>query len=670
MDRNIRKVLIVDDEVDFVLSLQDILETYGYIVEKAHDQLSATKKIDLFDANVVLLDVRLGRDNGLNLITILKETRPGIIPVIMTAYAEADSAIEAFQEGAYDYLRKPLSPQHLLKTLERCFDRIQLEKDKSKAQEALGKRNRELEEINAKLRESEERYRLLVETMNDGLAVQDQEGEITYVNDKFSKIIGYTKDELKGRKFCDYLDEINTEICMKNREKYLEKDITPFELTWTKKDNTPLPTIVSPQSMFDSTGEFKGIFSVITDITERKSAETERRNMEKQLQQAQKMESIGTLAGGISHDFNNSLQAIIGYAQILLLDKDINSSEYAKLANIEKSAQRASELTQQLLTFSRKVDSKMKPVDLNHEIKEIRKLLDRTIPKMIGIQLRLKKDLHVIDADPSQLEQIMLNLGINARDAIKDEGEIVIRTENVYLDDNYCKNQLECTPGDYVLLSFSDNGTGMLPEHRERIFDPFFTTKDIGKGTGLGLSMVYGLVKKHKGHIVCESIQGRGTVFKLYFPAVRQNVTKEENEEKPMPPGGHETILIVDDEMLIRELGEQILRKFGYKVLAAPDGESAIEIYREKGKDISLIILDLIMPGMGGTRCLQELLAVNPDINIVIASGYAPEAEAKKAMNSGAKGFINKPYDVRQMLSEIRDVIDGRKHGTGTIAQE
>ncbi len=659
MNNDIRKILIVDDERDFVLSLTDILEPYGYHVGKAHNQREALDIIKSFYADVVLLDVRLGHENGLNLINKFKEIRSNIVTVIMTAFVEADSAIEAFQEGAYDYLRKPLNPRQLLKTLDRCFEKLQLEKEKISVQDALSKRNLELEKMNTALRESEERYRLLVETMNDGLIMEDLNGVITYVNHKFTKMTGYTEGELVGRKASDFLDEINIDIYSSYIDVCHNGDISPFELAWVKKGGAMLPTIVSPQSIIDAEGMLKGCFAVITDITERKNAEEEKRSMEQHLQQAQKMESIGTLAGGISHDFNNSLQAIIGYTQILLMDKDATNPDYNKLASIERAAQRASGLTQQLLAFSRKVESKMRPVDLNNEVNEIKNLLERTIPKMINIELVFEKNLHVVNADPSQIEQIMMNLAINARDAIGEEGKIIIRTENTILNENDCKNYHGLSPGDYVILSITDNGKGMTEKECERIFEPFFTTKPPGKGTGLGLSMVYGLVTKHNGHISCESQPGVGTTFRIFLPAIKHEPpAADEKKYSPSPAGGTETILIVDDEPSVRELGEQILSRFGYTLITASDGESALETYSRNRAKISLVILDLIMPGMGGKRCLDEFLKINPELKVLIASGYSSDGDMKSAMEGGAKGFISKPYNVRNMLREVREALD------------
>jgi len=399
-------------------------------------------------------------------------------------------------------------------------------------------------------------------------------------------------------------------------------------------------------------GSFLGGISIYEDITEKKK-------LEAQLQQAQKMEAIGTLAGGIAHDFNNILQAISGYAQILLMGKKASDPDYKKLEAIEKSAQRASDLTKQILIFSRKVETKLRPVDLNNEIKQVFKMLERTIPKMINIELHLVENLKIINADPAQIEQIMMNIGVNARDAMPNGGRLIFETENVILDEHYCKTHLESKPGKYVKLSISDTGHGMDKETLKYIFDPFYTTKETGKGTGLGLAMVYGIVKSHNGYIMCYSEPDEGTIFKIYFPVIKKGTERIEPKEEKFPiKGGNETILVVDDEEAVRELGKNILTRLGYTVLTASDGESALEIYREKKKEINLVILDIIMPGMGGRKCLEELLNMNPEVRIIIASGYSINGPTKKILEAGAKDFIGKPFDINQMLKVVRETLD------------
>jgi signal transduction histidine kinase len=394
------------------------------------------------------------------------------------------------------------------------------------------------------------------------------------------------------------------------------------------------------------------------EISERKRTEEALRQSGEQLRQAQKMEAVGTLAGGIAHDFNNLLQGVMGYTQMLLMDKETGDPDVDKLTQIENSVQRAGELTRQLLTFSRKVESELRPVNINQEIKQVEKLLKRTIPRMIDIELHLEKNIKVVNADPAQVSQALMNFGLNARDAMPDGGKIVVETENVIFDKEYCKTHLGAVPGEYVLLSFSDTGCGMDKETVEHIFEPFYTTKETGKGTGLGLAMVYGIVKSHDGHIMCYSEPGKGTTFKIYFPAIDSAVSSGLSvERKEEMPGGNETILLVDDEEAILDVARNMLERFGYTAITAESGEKAIEIYKAQKERIDLVILDLGMPGIGGHKCLKELLKIDSRIKVIIASGYLKIEKVKETVESGASGFIGKPYQLSGMLKKVREVL-------------
>jgi two-component system cell cycle sensor histidine kinase/response regulator CckA len=399
------------------------------------------------------------------------------------------------------------------------------------------------------------------------------------------------------------------------------------------------------------------------EIRDRKQAEEQKKKLETQLLHAQKMEAIGTLAGGIAHDFNNLLQAISGYTQLLLMRKNSGDPDYGKLEVIQASTLKASELTKQLLIFSRKVESKLKPMDLNHEVMQVCKILQRTIPRMITIDLKLLESLKVINADSGQLEQILMNLGVNARDAMADGGSLTFQTENVHLDRGYTTSMLGATSGEYVLLTVTDTGHGMDKETLQHIFEPFYTTKEAGKGTGLGLAIVYGIVQNHKGYIEVDSRPGVGTTFRIYFPvlyaagtekAVEANIQKE-------PPRGRERILIVDDEKTVLDIGRDLLNQYGYETILADGGEKAIEIYRKEKDRIDLVILDLIMPGMGGQKCFQELLSINPNIKIIISTGASAEEQVRQAFHSHPVGFISKPYQLRDMLEKVREVLDAKQ---------
>ncbi|MBW1711681.1 MAG: response regulator, partial [Deltaproteobacteria bacterium] len=389
----------------------------------------------------------------------------------------------------------------------------------------------------------------------------------------------------------------------------------------------------------------------------RKRAEEETARLEAQLRQAQKMEAVGTLASGIAHDFNNVLQAISGYVQLVQAQGEWDRpGRY--ISEMERSIQRAADLVQRLLTFSRKVEPALRPLDLNQEIVQWVKMLERAILKMISIELHLADDLKAINADPIQIEQVLMNLAVNAADAMPEGGRLVIETENVILDKEYCHRHMGAKPGQYVLMTVSDTGHGMAKEILEHIFEPFYTTKETGKGTGLGLAMVYGIVKNHAGYTMCHSELGQGTSFKVYLPAVESPDLISAVETTAAPVGGTETVLVVDDEKSVRTIAVQMLEMHGYKVLTASSGEDAVEIYGRQGAEIDLVVLDLGMPGMGGYACLKELLRIDPKAKVLVASGYSAHVQTRETLQSGAKGFIGKPYRFNQMLQKIRQVLD------------
>jgi two-component system cell cycle sensor histidine kinase/response regulator CckA len=382
------------------------------------------------------------------------------------------------------------------------------------------------------------------------------------------------------------------------------------------------------------------------------------KNLRSQLIHSQKMESLGTLAGGIAHDFNNLLTVVLGYSEIVLSDDTLSPMVKADIGKITQAARSGADLIQRLLTFGRKVETKSRPMDLNYELKQLQKILQRTIAKMVKIELKPAESLHQILADPAQVEQVMFNLAVNAEHAMPDGGKLLIETRNITLDEEYCKLNLEAKSGRYVLLSVSDTGHGMEKEVLEHIFEPFFTTKKQGEGTGLGLSMVFGIVKNHGGFINCYSSPGNGTTFHLYFPAANAEADPSWDQEWANLPGGSETILLVDDEDMIRDLGQRLLVKAGYEVVSARSGEEALEIYQIHWERFPLVILDLIMPGMGGKKCLEELRKINPEAKVLVTSGYSARASIAESISGQVQGFVGKPFDTRELLNSVRSILD------------
>ncbi len=396
-------------------------------------------------------------------------------------------------------------------------------------------------------------------------------------------------------------------------------------------------------------------------IEERNRMEEDRKRLEELFRQSQKMEAVGTLAGGVAHDFNNILQMISGQVQLLLIKKDSSDPEVATLCEINQTVSRASELVRRLLTFSRKMETAPQRMNLNVMVISTVKLLSRTIPKMITIESHLDENLRDVMADYNQMEQILMNLTSNASDAMPEGGTLKIATENCTVDADQSRF-LDVAPGSYVVLSVADTGTGMDESVKKRIFEPFFTSKEIGKGTGLGLSTVYGIVQDHNGHISCYSEPGNGTRFFIYLPVAGGTAKVEvagQQEEDTKTLSGLETILVVDDEAIVREIAEDMLSRFGYKIYLCQSGEEALEMYTQLGDEIDLIITDLGMPGMGGEKLVENLLTMDPLAKIIVASGYAdPSLDGRGASLTGARTYIQKPYHLKKMLGTIRQVLD------------
>ncbi len=409
------------------------------------------------------------------------------------------------------------------------------------------------------------------------------------------------------------------------------------------------------------------IFFLITfllagNLILRRRAEEEREKLQSQLLQAQKMESVGNLAGGIAHDFNNLLHAMRGNIELLMQVKSLDSNSTSRLETVVKSIDRAALLVQQLLLFSRKAEFKRMQVNLNEEVKEVVQILERTIPKMIALELHLDPDLRSLSADQVQIEQILINLAANAVDAMPDGGKLLIETSNVLLDEDFVRMHPGSAAGHHVLLTVTDTGCGMDRNVLDHVFDPFFTTKEAGKGTGLGLATVYGIVKTHGGYIYCYSEPGVGTSFKIFLPAAR-HVDEEtyDNLRGTGHQGGMETILVVDDETEIRELTQEALEGCGYTVISVANGEQALQIFLKQGESIDLVLLDLNMPGIGGLKCLRELLRIDASVRVVISSGYAAHGNGKDAESLGAKAFIGKPYQLKELTATVRRVLDENK---------
>lgn len=501
------------------------------------------------------------------------------------------------------------------------------------------------------LRESEESYRVVLEAAPYSIMIlRLSDSRYMQVNDAFCQRTGYSREEVIGSTPLD----LNLYVSREDRERMLaqfhEKGrVDAYEISNQTKDGRLIHNLLSAVPL-----RFRGqdcMLVLTTDITEKK-------RLEAQLLQAQKMEAIGTLAGGIAHDFSNLMQAILGYCQILLNDKAADSPDAPKLKRIERATHQAIQFTRQLLTFGRKMEIQRKPVDLNRVVRQVRQLLKRTIPKMIDIELRLAPSVFTVNADAGQLEQVLLNIGVNARDAMPEGGRLIIETKNIDAE-QAAWWMPEKSPSSCVMLTIRDTGCGMSEDVCAHIFEPFYTTKPVGEGTGLGLAMAYGIIDNHGGSIFCSSQPGEGTRFNICLPAIDAPVFEEpEQSEATVARGAGETVLVIDDEAFLREFVEAMLTSNGYRVMTAASGEEGLDLYRGCKSGIQLVILDLLMPGMGGRQCLDELMRLDPATRVIVSSGKGIREFDSDPLLSRASGYIQKPYDVKEMLGLIREVLE------------
>jgi len=512
------------------------------------------------------------------------------------------------------------------------------------------------------LKESEERFRNLMENV-DAVAVQGYglDGTTQYWNKASERLYGYTRQEAIGRSLLDLIipPEMRDAVTEEMRKMVETGQPVPSgELLLMHKDGSRVP-VISHHTIVEVPGRERELFCLDIDITERKQAEAEREKLQEQLNQAQKMEAVGRLAGGVAHDFNNMLGVILGYVEFASEKIDSRQDLYSDLKEIQKAAQRSADLTKQLLTFARKQIIAPKVLDLNDTVDSMLKMLRRLIGEDIDLLWLPADQLWPVKVDPSQIDQILANLCVNARDAITDVGKLTIETQMKTFDQADCLRNTECIPGDYVMLSVTDSGCGMNKETLDNLFEPFFTTKEIGKGTGLGLAIIYGIVKQNKGFINVYSEPGQGTTFKIYLPRFH---TSEETQEKTLTakpaPIGNETILLVEDEPAILELAKMMLERKGYLVLPAGTPAEAITIADTYVGKIDLLMTDVVMPEMNGRDLAKKITALFPEIKLLFMSGYSANVITQQEVLDDGVAFMEKPFSMNELAEKIRGVLD------------
>ena len=514
----------------------------------------------------------------------------------------------------------------------------------------------EMVHMHERVRESEEKYRTILESIEEGYYEVDLAGNFTFLNDAMCRIRGFSRDELMGMSNREYMNPETAKRVYKifNEVYRTGKPVKRVEWESIAKDGTINYGEASVLLMKDSNGQPIGFRGIVRDVSERK-------RLEVQLLHAQKMESIGTLAGGIAHDFNNILTTIIGNASLALMDVGKDGPLREKIEEIKIAGERAASLTRQLLAFSRKQIIHPKVIDLNELLTGIEKMLGRLIGEDVELLTILDPALWQVEADPGQIEQMIMNLAINAKDAMPRGGKLTVETANVDLDGSYFRKHgiKEEQPGTYVMLAVSDTGIGMDKKTQEHIFEPFFTTKEVGKGTGLGLSTVYGIVKQNNGFIWVYSEPGQGSTFKIYLPEVKGDAEAEEKERISVENlGGSETVLIVEDDDSLRKLARTVLKQRGYKVLEAENGEDALRVSEAHDGPIDLLITDLVMPKMGGKEVAERLQPLYPQMKVIYMSGYPDNAIVHHDVLAPGLNFFEKPFTPEGLARKVREALD------------
>lgn len=529
----------------------------------------------------------------------------------------------------------------------------------------LQRRTEKLARVNEALERSEYRYRMLAENVSDVIYSLDLDGVCTYVSPSVTQQTGFAEQDYLGRSMADFLAPQSAEKIapLLERARQLatgyrqqQKSIGVVECDMVCRDGSTLATENRLSLVRDDTGQHTGLLCVSRDITERKQSESEKQDLEEAYHHSQKMEAIGTLAGGIAHDFNNLLTGILGHAELLKMTLPENEEAMQGLSVIEKAAMRGKDLTGQLLGFARKGRYREVAVNLNQAIEEVCALLDRTIDKKIVVRCLPGDEAPMVSGDPGQLNQLILNLAVNALDAMPDGGELSIVAGIDDVTDNG-NRQLDLAPGRYAFVEVRDTGIGMSPELMLHIFEPYFTDKDDVTHTGMGLAMVYGVAKNHGGAIHVESREGEGSRFKLYLPFVHREETREERQGGQDLQEKEGSILVVDDEKLVRDMAGTMLDKLGYRVELAADGHEAVDYYRDHWQSIDLVIVDMIMPTMGGIDCVQALKAINPVVNVIITTGYSQDRLAEDMQREKIDGFLQKPFRMDDLSALVESVM-------------
>ena len=702
------RILIVEDEPTQAMKLQFILQKSGYAVSVAVNGVRAMDMLQQERPTLIISDIMMPEMDGYELCRSVRadESLCDIHIVLLTSHSDPTDVLRGLESGADTFIAKPYDAKSLLSRVQHIITTKQSNPN-ARAQatdvtfggekyainstrqqilnfflstyESMIEKNAEVMKARDELKslsetlekkveertqwlkeEIKERQRVeeqireqaaLLDKAQDAIAVHDLEGSIVYWNKSAARMYGWEAGEILGKNASEMLyKRVSFSPSSNPLKGALDTGEWSGELKQTTKDGKEIVVQSRWTLVRDNDGEPKSLLVISSDMTEKK-------RLEAQVLRTQRMESIGTLAGGIAHDLNNVLSPIL--LSINLLEGklvDDKSKEILKI--VESSAKRGGALVKQVLTFARGFEGERLLMALSHIIKEMQTFAMQSFPKSVELRTNLPKNLWCIRGDPTQVHQVLLNLCVNARDAMPNGGMVTISAENTTLDRNYAAMNPEAKPGPYVLLKVKDTGTGIPPEVLDRIFEPFFTTKEVGKGTGIGLSTLHAIVKGHGGFVTIQTEVGKGTEFGVYLPAIESSsADASEAQETKIPEGSGQLVLVADDEPLIREITKDSLERHGYKIVVANDGIEALSLYLQHKDEVKLVVLDMIMPYMDGASTIRALEKLNPDVKFVAVSGSSEKFKAAEAASRKPIRFLSKPYTTDKLLRTLDEVL-------------
>jgi len=637
-----KKILVVDDHRTMLKLMSDLLEKEGHQVVTAEDGFAALDVLTSFIPDIIFVDLIMPRIGGEKLCQILRKM-PHLddCRLVVVSGTAAEQEVDYREIGVDASIAKgpfEAMSQHVLAFIKRS----DLARSDTAPSPTIGLDGLRGRQVTKELLSLNRHLETILESMTEGI-LELFSGRVVYANSAALSLFNVPPEKLLGSYLPDLFEE-NAATLVAGLLKSGGAKLSEMDQDRAVALNGRQVTM----KCVPVKRETSSTIVMITDVSERK-------RIEAKLIQSHKMETIGTLAGGIAHDFNNMLMGIQGNVCLMLMDMDPTHAHYEPLRTVEKVVESGARLTSYLLGYARKGRYDVKPINLNQLVKETSNTFGRT-RREIGIHEELAEDLLLIEADHNQMQQVLLNLYVNTADAMPEGGELILKTMNTTHEDMVGK-LYDPVPGNYVLLTVTDTGAGMDKETADRIYDPFFTTKEMGRGIGLGLAAAYGIIKGHGGYIDVESIKGQGTAFSIYLPATHKEAQKPIKTAEAIVEGSG-TVLLVDDEEVILEVGQELLEAMGYRALLARDGKEAIDVFRKNLDDIELVLLDMVMPNMGGGEAYDRMKEISPDVKVLLSSGFSVDGEATEILKRGCNGFIQKPFTMKELSQKIGEILE------------